>query len=542
MRSAIMLLALAVAASAMPAQEHHHTDQPATGSSPRLLENLGSYHHRITTRSPRAQRYFDQGLRLSYAFNHEGAVLAFAEAERLDSTCAMCAWGIAYALGPNINAPITPDAERTAYRAAMRASRNAARVTPAEQALIRAMALRYAAQPDGRAVRDSAYAAALAEVAREFATDDEALTLRAEALMDLSPWVYWNADGSPRPATPEILASLETVLRRNPDHPGACHLYIHLVEAVHPERAVACAERLAALMPGAGHIVHMPGHIYIRVGRWADAIEANRHAVHADQQYFDNPGTTRLGLYGQGYAPHNWHFMTFAATMAGQASVAIEAARQTTDAVDAGVARAEPLAEAMQPTLITTLVRFGRWNDVLAEPLPDTALKFAGAMAWYARGVALASLGRGDEAAAALDSVTRLSQAYPVPEMLMAMGVAREALRAEIAWRQNDVDGAVRMYRHAVELEDAISYMEPPWWYYPMRHAYGAALLRAGRPEEAEAAYRQDLVRFPENVWALAGLRASLLAQRRSAEAEEVGARLARSGRNADIALGASRF
>ncbi len=543
MRKITVILGAAAVALSVPAaaQEHEHAADDAGPA--RVYDNLGSHHYPVTTSVAQAQQYFDQGLRLAWAFNHLEAIRSFGAGEAIDSSCAMCAWGIGYALGPNINAPMSAESERHAHQAIERAVARRSSVSEAERALIDAMALRYGADPeDGqRASRDTAYARSLQQAAARFPEDDEILTLAAEALMDLSPWVYWEADSSPRPDTPQILRYLETVQQRNPDHPGACHLYIHLVEAVHPERAVACAERLAELMPGAGHLVHMPAHIYIRVGRWQDAVETNQHAVHADEQYFEG-GVSRMTLYGQGYAPHNWHFMTFAATMAGQGSVALDAARKTTAAIDPAMAAMEPLAEVILPTAVTTMVTFGRWDDVLANPLPDPSLRYATAMAWYARGVASAATGDIASARQALDSVRSVAGSYRLPEMDQALGVAVAALAGEIHLRQGHLDPAIVEFQRAVELEDAISYMEPPWWYYPMRHSLGAALLRAGRAAEAEEAYREDLARFPGNGWSLIGLAKSLEAQDKLDEAAAVKKLLAEAWSGADVSPAESRF
>ncbi|NNG17261.1 MAG: hypothetical protein HKM89_12345, partial [Gemmatimonadales bacterium] len=305
-----------------------------------LYDNLGSLHHEVTTDAPEAQQYFDQGLRLLYAFNHAEAARSFEEAERLDPACAMCAWGVALANGPNINQPMDSARGVVAYAAIQRAVEHAGNTTPREQAHIGAMAQRFALIPaEDRAVLDSAYANAMREVATAYPDDLDAQVLYADALMNLSPWNYWTAEGAPRPGTEEIVGKLEAVMGANPDHPGACHLFIHAEEAHDPTRAVECAERLAALMPGAGHIVHMPGHIYIRVGRYQDAVEANKHAVHADESYLEGPLVTKRGIYPQGYYPHNYHFMSFAASMAGQSETAIYAARQVAAKVGPDVAR-----------------------------------------------------------------------------------------------------------------------------------------------------------------------------------------------------------
>lgn len=540
--SAVTLLLLAI--GQLPAQmpEHAHTQASHDSGSVPLYTNLGSYHASITAASPEVQAYFDQGLRLIYAFNHGEAIRAFQEAERLDPNCAMCAWGIAFALGPNINAPMDSAAAMQAWEAIERALENIPDVTRREADFIRALSLRYTSDPPGdRARLDSAYATAMGELADRYPDDQDAQALYADALMNLSPWHYW-ADGIARPATPIILSRLRGVLDINPDHPGACHLYIHAVEAHLPERAVACAERLASLMPGAGHIVHMPGHIYIRVGRWADAIEANRHAVHADESYLEGPAATRQGLYPQGYYPHNYHFMNFAATMAGNSETALMAARKIMETVSFEVAQKIPFVEAYTPVVYTTMVTFGRWDDILKEPLPPSDLRFTTGMAYYARGMAFAAKGRWAEARAAVDTVASIAAAMPEGDNKTAMTIGAHALRGEIALRRGQTKDAVAEFASGLELENGMLYTEPPVWYYPIRHSYGKALMAAGRFADAEQVYREDLREFPENGWSLFGLAESLEEQGKSAEAEKVRARFEQAWKSADIELTASRM
>lgn len=511
-------------------------------SAPPLYENLGRLHVPVTTTVPLAQRYFDQGLRLAYAFNHAEAIRAFAEGERLDSTCAMCAWGIALASGPNINAPMDSAGGALAYAAVVRARARAAAVRSDERAMIEALVLRYSASPTAaRPPLDSAYAAAMGEVADRFPDNTDAQVLHAEALMTLSPWNYW-AQGAPRPATPLILARLEAALAADADHPGACHFFIHAVEAQDARRAVPCAERLATLMPGAGHIVHMPGHIYIRVGRYAEAIEANEHAVHADESYLEGPQVNQRGMYPQGYYPHNYHFMSFAASLAGASSTAIEAARKVQEKVGPAEARALPWLEAVTPVVWTTLVTFGRWDDILAEPVPPADLRFTTGMAYYARGTAFSARKRWAEARAALDTVAAIAAVFPKGENQIALAIARESLAGEIALRQGRADAAVAAFQAAVALENGLPYTEPPYWYYPARQSLGKALLAAGRAPEAERVYREDLEHFPDNGWSLYGLAASLDRQGKGEEARAARARFAEAWKGADVKLSSSRF
>ncbi len=540
LQSTALAAVLAAAASGGAAAQSHPRH---TGAGVALYDNLGSHHYEVTVRVPEAQRYFDQGLRLVWAFNHGEAIRAFNEGERLDSTCAMCAWGEAFAHGPNINGGMDSAAAVAAYAAMRRASARAAGVSARERALIAALAKRYAAVPaPERAELDSAWAAAIGEVADRFPADQEAQVLHADALMNLSPWNYWTRDGKPRPATPVMLKRLETVLAANAQHPGACHLFIHAVEAAHPARAVACAERLAALMPGAGHLVHMPGHIYIRVGRYLDAIAANEHAVHADESYLEGPAVSRQGVYAQGYYPHNYHFMNFAASFAGMSNTAIRAARSVTATVGADVARAHPWLESVTPVVWQTYVTFGRWDSILSEPLPPKDLRYTTGIAYYARGMAFATKRRWAEARAALDTVSAVAARFPEGPNRTALRIGAEMLRGEIALRSGRHENALRAFRAALELEDGLAYTEPPYWYYPVRQTLGKALLAAGRPAEAEAAYREDLEHFPENGWSLFGLAQSLDAQGRKADAAKVRARFDRAWRHADVRLKASRF
>ncbi len=540
------LVAFALTAAGCVQDKSSENSQDLAGGSGDgvpLYDNLGSLHHEITTSVPRAQNYFDQGLRLLYAFNHAESIRAFEEAEGLDPSCAMCAWGQALAYGPNINAPMDPESGKAAYAAIQRALANAGKVSPREGAHIEALAKRYAAVPsENRAVLDSAYAGAMGKLAERYPDDLEAQVLHADALMNLSPWNYWTSDGRPRPGTNMILSRLEYAMGKNPDHPGACHLYIHSLEARDPARAVECAELLAGLMPGAGHIVHMPGHIYIRVGRYADAIEANKHAVHADESYLEGPQVKRRGIYPQGYYPHNYHFMSFAASMAGNRETAIYSARKVTEKVGPEVAREIEWLEAITPVVYWTLVTFGEWDQILAEPLPPADLRFTTGMAYYARGVAFAAKREWGVAKSALDTVAAIALNFPEGDNRTALEIAQHALAGEIALRRSEVNEAIDHFRTATELEDGLVYGEPPTWYYPIRQSLGKALLAAGRADEAERAYREDLERFPENGWSLYGLYTSLEMKGRSEEAKQVERRFEKAWQHADVTLIASRF
>jgi tetratricopeptide (TPR) repeat protein len=514
---------------------------PAPRDTVPLYNDLGSYHRSVTTTNPAAQRYFDQGLRLVFGFNHGEAIRAFREAARLDPNCAMCYWGIAYAYGPHVNAGMDSASGVAAYTAAQKAQSLSRYASVPERAYVAAVAKRYArVPPANRAGLDSAYATAMCAVSGRYADDLDAAALCAESMMDLRPWNYWKQpSGEPYPGTTQIVSKLEGVLQRDPNHPGACHYYIHAVEAVAPQKAVACAERLAALMPGVGHMVHMPAHIYIRVGRYNEAVESNVHAVHTDEQYIE--GQHPQGVYPIGYYPHNLHFLSFASTMAGRSGQAIDAARALEGKANLDVARVVPMVQSFVPFLDLTLVTFGRWDDVLAQPLPPADLKYASTMAHYARGVAFAATGKPANAATELDAVKQAAAAAS-PDDKPVMNIAMHALMGEIAQRGGRLDEAATHFKAAMAVEDGMLYFEPPPWYYPIRHSLGAVLTQAGKPAEAEVLYREDLKRFPENGWALFGLMQALRAQGKTADAAAVDARFREAWKDADVTLTASRF
>jgi tetratricopeptide (TPR) repeat protein len=524
--------ALLLVASSLVAQQ----------APPPLYKDLGTHHKVVGTRVPLAQQYFDQGLRLVYGFNHAEAIRSFTRATELDSACAMCWWGIAYAYGPHVNAGMDSASGVKAYEAAQRALSLSPNVSPWKRAYIRAVAARYAPVPPvNRANLDSAYSRGMADVARNYPNDLDAAALYAESLMDLRPWNYWTPQGKPYPGTEEIVRQLERVIARNPEHPGACHYYIHAVEAVNPKLAVPCAERLARLMPGVGHIVHMPAHIYVRVGRYNDAAASNVHAIHTDETFIE--GQKPVSVYSLAYYPHNIHFLAFVSTLAGRSAQALEAARTLQSKVNLDVARQVPMLQEMVPYYVLTLTTFGRWDDVLAEPLPPSDIRMPLAMAYYARGVAHAAKGRLAEARTALDTVKTIDAATPADAPAKTpVSIAVHALMGEIATRSGKFDEGIGHFREALKIEDAGLYFEPPKWYYPIRESLGAALLKAGRSAEAEAVYREDLKRFPENGWSLFGLAAALRAQGKSAEAAAVDQRFSKAWSAADVRLTASRF
>jgi tetratricopeptide (TPR) repeat protein len=508
----------------------------------RLYTDLGTHHKEIGTKVPEAQKYFDQGLRLLYGFNHAEAIRSFTRATELDPNCAICWWGIAYAYGPHVNAGMDSASGVKAYQAVQKAQSLERNAPPWQRAYIEAVAARYAAVPPAnRASLDSAYSRAMRQVARKYPNDLDATTLAAESMMDLRPWNYWTPEGKPYPGSDEIVRQLESVIARNPEHPGACHYYIHAVEAVNPELAVPCAERLARLMPGEGHMVHMPAHIYVRVGRYKDAAASNVHAIHSDETFIE--GQPQPTVYSLAYYPHNIHFLAFVSSMAGKSAQAIEAAKTLKSKVNMDVAKSVGMLQEMVPYYVLTLTTFGRWDDVLAEPLPPADIRFPTAMAHYARGVAYAAKGDFAKARVELDTVMAIDAATPAnAEAKAPISIAVHALLGEIATRSGKTDEGIAHFKEALAIEDKGLYFEPPKWYYPIRQSLGAALLKAGRNAEAEAVYREDLKRFPENGWSLYGLSVALRAQGKAAEAQAVEKRFAKAWTDADVKLTSSRF
>ncbi len=545
LRTLLAVCAIGLAAGCSRASEPAATP----GSDPKapLFQNLGSHHMPITA-TAEAQRYFDQGFTLSYAFNHAEAIRSFRQAARLDPQCAMCYWGVAFALGPNINAPITPDAAKEAWAALEQARTVLEHVTERERAYIEALGKRYHADPNAeRAPLDAAYAAAMRDVTRRFPDDLDAATLFAQSLMDTAPWNYWDVQGNPRPLTNEVVTTLEGVLARKADHVGAIHLYIHAVEASpDPGRAEAHADRLAALVPGAGHLVHMPAHIYLRTGRYNDASVANQEAIKADEAYFKGDAVDGNMMYQIGYYPHNMHFLVTSATLEGRRADALAAAEQVKANMHADMMRDPAMGGMVQHMTLSPLfvkVRFGMWDEVLAEPDPPADLPYTSAMVQAARGLAYAGKGELAAAAQALAAVAALrndpslatTYVSSVNTAAAIVAIAHEVVAAELATKQKQADAAAKHFAQAAALEDALTYMEPPDWPIPVRQLQGAALLALGRVQEAETAFRDDMKKFPDNGWSLAGLQASLERQGRGSEAAAVKARFDAQWRLADV-------
>jgi tetratricopeptide (TPR) repeat protein len=513
-----------------------------------LQKDLGLLHHPITTTSPWAQRYFDQGLRLTYAFNHAEAIAAYEQAAMFDPNCAMCEWGIALALGPNINMPMKPEAENRAYEAIQKALALADHASEPEQAYIHALATRYGAEAGmGRATRDAAYAHAMRELAKQYPKDIDAAVLFAEALMNLQPWDYWTREGEPKGATAEIVTVLESALAAAPDHPGACHYYIHTVEASPaPERAIACAEQLPRLMPGAGHLVHMPAHIYLRVGRYHDAVERNQQAVDVDEHYIEERHPS--GIYPMMYYPHNLYFLWAAAAIEGQRAVALEAAHKLAAQVSEATVRDVPTLQVFVPVTLFTWARFGMWQEILNAPAPPEEFRYTTGIWHYARGLALTEQGRFGSAQEELDQLRSIAKEISaeriagIKSAAALLRIAANVLAGELAAARGKTDEAIGRFEAALADEERVTYDEPLAWYQPVRQFLGAVLFEAGRPAQAEAVYREDLKHNPENGWSLYGLMQSLQAQDKETEAAAVEQRFNRAWAYADVALPASRF
>jgi tetratricopeptide (TPR) repeat protein len=545
-RSARLIAALAVSVALAAGTALAQT--PNSEVQTPVLEHFGTHHVPITTTSQQAQLAFDQGIRLVYAFNHAEAIRSFEEALRHDASAAMAYWGIAYALGPNINAPMDKLKIPRALEAIKKAKALDKQVTPRERAYIAALGRRYSASPRAdRKALDRAYAKAMRDVTRRFPDDLDAATLAAEALMDARPWDYWTKEGKPQPGTQEIVALLEGVLKQNPEHPGACHYYIHAVEASpEPQRALACADRLPELMPGAGHAVHMPAHIYMRLGLYDKAAERNRHAADVDQAYLKERRSG--GLYPTLYVPHNLHFLWAALAMGGRSRESIQAARELAQAFTFDQARQTPELEIYTPTVSLALVRFGEWSSVLQESAPPEDLLFTTGIWRFARGLALTRLERLDEAEherrqlAALEAGLRPERLVDLNSAKVLLKIAGHVLAGELSAARGNSDAAVKELKQAVMLEDGLVYAEPSNWYAPVRQHLGALLLAAGRSVEAEAVYREDLQRHPENGWSLFGLAAALRVQKKDQDVASVEQRFLKAWARADVVLTSSRF
>jgi tetratricopeptide (TPR) repeat protein len=512
-----------------------------------VFDGLGTYSRTVTTESPKARRYFNQGLGFYHGFNHGAAIRSFQEAARLDPKCAMAHWGIALASGPHINFPLVPPpAAERAWKELQRAQQHADKASPVEQALIEALGHRYAnPQPEDRGPLDRAYADAMREVWKTYPNDQDVGALFAEAMMDLRPWDQWTLEGQANPGTEEILATLDAVLKLNPQHPFANHLYIHAVEASpHPERADAAADRLRNLQPGLAHNVHMPSHIDIRRGRWQQAIDTNVKAVDADKRYrkIVGPPTGLLPVY----AAHNRHMLAHGAMMTGQRELAMKHIRAMVAEFPADFVKANPeVADGFFAVPLEVLVRFGRWNEILAEPAKyPPKMPFARAFHHAARATAFAA--KGNTANARKEQALFLEGAKIVPKETQlgnnkadaVLSLATHMLEGEILVAEGKVDEGIAELQTAVKEEDLLKYDEPPAWMIPVRHSLGAVLMKAGRFAEAEQVYRDDLARLPENGWSLFGLAESLRDQKKNDdEAAAVKAKFQKCWAKADVKI-----
>ena len=516
-----------------------------------LFSGLGSYSMKITTNSDLAQRYFNQGIIFTYGFNHEEAFRSFQEAARLDPDCAMAYWGMALVLGPNINLPMDTAVVTTAYESVQKAISLLNNETQKEKDCVMALSKRYSKEKtQDRSTLDKAYADAMRELHRKYPRDLDIAAMFAEALMDCHPWDYWLKDGTPEPWTPEILSTLEGVLKKNPDHLGANHFYIHSVEASkHPEIGLPSADKLRYLVPGAGHLVHMPAHIFIRTGKYHEGVLANERAVKSDEQYISQ--CRQQGFYPVSYYPHNYHFLWACATLDGDSKTAIYAALKTAQIPPDSLMDCCGLQTLQHFNLIPlyAYVTFGRWNDILNYPEPKDTRPYQKGIWHYARGMAFTGKNNLSEAKKELASLNKLKDIKSVDDFDIwginsagsLLKIAAEVLAGEIAAKEKDYILSIAHLKNAVKIEDALRYDEPPTWFYPTRNSLGAVLIDAGRYSEAQKVYEEDLKEYPENGWALFGLHTALMKQNKNAEAAAVEKRFKEAWKHSDIKLTSSR-
>ncbi len=533
----------------------HHASSKKTAdltcvqnAGPPRLMNLGKHSFPVSTQNQQAQLYMNQGLNLSYGFNHEEAGRAFQEAARLDPELAMAYWGQALVLGPNINADMAEDHELQAQKLIQQAKHMMKHASPREQALIEALEKRYSGQPQHRKTNDKAYAQAMRKVHQLFPDDQDIATLYVESVMDLSPWGYWMPDDTPHEGIAEVVALTEKVLHDNPQHPGALHMYIHLMESTKsPEKAEQAADTLLHLVPEAGHLVHMTAHIYQNVGRYADSIKSNQMAIVVDENYISR--CHEKGHYPVLYYPHNIHFLWYAATADGQSKLAIESARKTASMIDEKTLQEIPLTAIFRVAPYWALARFGLWQEILTEPVPETDNFFIHGAWHYIRGLALAATDQIQQAEQELEKLRKTTQALSTDDIVISknnassiLNIAVEVLTGEIAFARTQFDQAILHLDKAVRLEDALQYTEPAEFHFPPRLALGAMLLTIGRAEEAETVYWEDLKRNRDNGWALFGLMQALAAQNKHERAAIVKTRFEHAWQRADIKLTSSRF
>lgn len=538
----VVLFTLPWSVHCMGVQERAPARTQSDAELAKLYDGYQGYHRPITTSFPEAQRWFDQGIQLLYGFNHDEAIRSFEKAAEIDPNCAMAWWGSAYARGLHINNPqMGEEQSRLADAAAKRAIESLDTESAVEFALVRALRTRYAwPAPEDRVPLDQSYANAMESVWHKFPDDPDVGALFAEALMNLQPWDLWTGDSAPKGRALEIVAVLERTLRVAPNHPGANHFYIHAIEASPwPERGIEVANRLRGLVPGSGHLVHMPSHIYIRVGQFADAAACNEQAIQIDDAYFKlSPPPQFYNVYFL----HNIHFLAYSAMMEGRYQVAIDAARQIEKRIPREFLQEfVKVADGFMPTAYRVLIRFGKWNEILAEPEPAEWQLFSRADRHFARALAYSALGKLDEAQAELELMDKISQELN-DEWLVGnnkatevVAVARLMGQGELEFRRGQRDQAFATLREAVVMEEALRYDEPPGWMQPVRHALGALLMADRRFAEAEQVYRDDLERHPKNAWSLLGLEQSLKEQGKTAEAEALAEQVQAAWARADV-------
>ena len=503
------------------------------GGAP-LLSGLGTHDHKISTEIPGAQRYFNQGLVLSFAFNHAESIRSFKAAQKLDPSCAMCYWGEALSRGPNINVTsdgkvVMSDNDRLeAFKAIERAKELMSSSTLKEQDYIIALSSRYNGQVGtDRSVLDRKYAQSMEELSKKYPDDMDASSLFAESLMNTMPWNYWAEDGNPKPDTVKVINSLEDVLEKAPDHPLAIHLYIHAVEASSsPERAEAAADRLGDLVPGAGHLVHMPAHIYWRVGRYHDASEANIRAAQVDEEYIAQ--CNAQGFYPALYYPHNIHFLWAASSMEGRSGLSIESALKVAKYVGPEQIKQFPVVEFFHTVPLLSYVRFGKWKEILSYSAPEQDFKYSTGIYHYARGIAFSSLGKNEEALKELSYIKPLIDTPEIKNLVKSgqpsaklLEIADNLLLGQIEFKNGNYEASIISLKKAVSLQDDLPYTEPPFWYYPTRQSLGRVLIEAGKFAEAEAVFRKDLEDYPRNGWSMFGLFKVLEIQGKTKEAKK---------------------
>ena len=561
MRRTIFACLLAASAASIPQisiAQPHDMPMPAAPNTlagwakgAQLFDGLGTFHRKITTRSPLAQKYFDQGMRFVWAFNHDEATRSFAKAARIDPRCASCYWGVALTLGPNYNMPMMSAARaRVGWAAVQKAQANSRRATPVERALIAAVAKRYRGagevDPSNSKPLLSAYVDAMRRVAAKYPNDLDVQTMYAEGLMNTNPWKLWNDDGTANPGTHEIVTTLENILKKDPKHPGANHYYIHAVEASqHPEQAVPSAEALEGMMPAAGHLEHMPAHILQRVGRYEEAAEANRKGAAADLAYLKE---TSAPDYYPMYMIHNFQFLAASAGMEGRRDETIKALKDARAHIPDQLLSGMPGLDWAASFKYDGYTKFGMWDDMLKEPAPDAKLPGATISYLQSRATALAATGRVEDAKAELAKSDKLIAAVPAEatqgnnHAKSLYDIGQLKAEARIASAGGKLDDAVRLLTEAVGMEDKLAYNEPNDMIFPTRHLLGAELLAVGKPADAEAVYREDLRRHPNNGWAYFGLSQALAAQNRAADAAAAQRQFEAAWGRADVKLSSTAF